>query len=249
MSNETNDNFDDIFGTTHTVDTPSTLQEPLKSSDKPDLPPLNRQDAGDELDVTARVTTDPEMFNKDQPNKVTEAFVERMDRIEEIENEILRTEGRYIEAVDNVKPGMTMQNKLATEYDPMLPMDFIDQSVNEMEEAPIIRSDGVILDGHTVFDPARGAKKAPVDVTQATEGGGMAPMHDPRSDEFLTCVNKNCEYRQNCLRYRLSSSKPNKFAFFPESCRKEGIFIDISETDYSAYPSMDIIESTSTPSF
>ena len=164
------------------------------------------------------------------------------ERLEEIENELVKDVGRFIEHVDNAKPGVPY--KTSNSNDPMAPFVegmqnltapvFVRPLINELN----IRSDGFVSEGGVVLDTGAAAQPAVL---------SSASPHDPASDSFMVCVNKQCAYREGCLRYRLSNRRDNKFPFHPSECRKDGIYISVNETRFTAFDPFDMVEATGVP--
>lgn len=75
-------------------------------------------------------------------------------------------------------------------------------------------------------------------------------VNDPLSDNFLTCRNKSCAHRVNCLRYLMSRQRTsNQGIFYPETCREEGVFMDSEATNFTAYDTIDAIENNNRTKF
>lgn len=179
-------------------------------------------------------------LNTPSPNITSPAMTANqalaMERIEEIEAELTRKMGRYIPAIDDVKPGVPYK----TEVDERITM--LDQQTFAV---PLIstlnvNSDGFTVRGGDIFDPGQDAQKAKPVVDYKTNSS--ANPNDPRSESFLTCNNKSCSYREMCLRYRLRNRRPQSFPFFPESCRADGIYININDSDYTGYDPFETLE-------
>lgn len=186
-------------------------------------------------DETPEVTEDnPKSDRAPGSPKVSGSVLDAMVRAEEIAAELVRTQGRFIEGVDNAKPGVPFKAVEADLEAPDMPLPYANQKYK-------VRADGITLD-IGIFDTGDGA--------QVSEQVTIASMRDdPASEHFMVCVNKTCRYRENCLRYRLHNKRDMKTVFYPEDCRKDGIYIDIDESDFKAIEPMSTLESTSTPSF
>jgi len=153
---------------------------------------------------------------------VTDSYVKDMARREEIEAELIRTRGRYIESVDNARAGTPYTGKASNDFS-VGPQIFTEPAKHKY------RAEGVDFSG-SYLDTGAGA--------QVARPPAVLDASDPRSDSFITCGNGNCQYREVCLRYRMKSIKPalNTFVFFPEECRIDGIYINIDEhPNYNAY--------------
>jgi hypothetical protein len=99
-----------------------------------------------------------------------------------------------------------------------------------------INSDGITVKGGDIFDTGTGAQ-----VSDDFATNKSANPNDPRSESFMACSNMMCQYREGCLRFRLKNRRANSFPFFPESCRKDGIYISINESDYTGYDHFDVL--------
>jgi hypothetical protein len=165
------------------------------------------------------------------PN-VSEDFSLALVRAEEIEAEIVRKGGRYIPGVDDAKPGVPYTTKQDERVSMLDGQVFKVPLINSLN----INSDGVTIRGGGIFDPGEGAQ--PQSNFQTNKS---ANPNDPRSENFLTCSNNQCQYREGCMRFRLKNRRPNSFPFFPESCRKDGIYLSINESDYTGYDNFDTL--------
>jgi hypothetical protein len=154
-------------------------------------------------------------------------------RLEEIEADLVRTKGRYIPNVDDVKPGVPFSSRVDERVSHLDGQTFAVPLISTLN----INSDGITIRGGGIFDPGEGAQKKP-DFTTIKS----ANPHDPSSESFTTCSNKLCPYREGCLRYRLKNRRINTAPFFPEQCRKDGIYISINDTSYSGFDPFDQIE-------
>lgn len=193
------------------------------------------------------------LVSKESPTKVTDETTKIMIRQEEIAAELVRTQGRFIEGVDNAKPGTTFTGAQANSFNNgMSPVEFMAQQSQAKQQSQdttgiTVRSDGITFDGY--LDTGAGAQQK----TEVEEI--INDPNDPQSDSFITCVNKSCQYRDNCLRYRLSNKRSNKGVFFPETCRIEGIYLPVDDynndpdTPSIALTPLGTLESTSTPNF
>lgn len=166
--------------------------------------------------------------------KVQGTVLEDMIRAEEMAADLVKQRGRFIEGVDNAKPGVPFRAVESNIYAPEMPLPYADQQS--------IRSDGVVLSNIGVLDTGDGAQV----VEEMPKPGDR---DDPASPHFMVCVNKNCRYREGCLRYRMHNKRSMKTVFFPEDCRRDGIYINVEAHPYDAYDPMEILESNSTPSF
>jgi hypothetical protein len=163
-------------------------------------------------------------------------------RLEEIENELVKDVGRFIEHVDNAKAGVPYKTSEAN--DPMAPFVegmqnltapvFVRPLINELN----IRADGFVSEGGVVLDTGAAAQPPVL---------ASSNPHDPGSESFMVCINKQCAYREGCLRYRLSNRRDNKFPFHPSECRKDGIYISVNETKFTGYDPFDAVEATGVP--
>lgn len=172
--------------------------------------------------------------------------VDDLTRMEEISNEMVKTEGRFIDGVDNARAGTTIDGRdIAKQGNTHSPNMDLYMSEEEMHGLGKMRADGVILDDNGVLDTGLGAQ-APVPEDQLeTE---LEAQHDPTSSLFLTCVNKSCAYRAGCMRYRKSADKTlPQFVFFPDSCRTEGIYIDIQDHPNIGLAPMEVVEPAAAP--
>ena len=184
----------------------------------------------------------------DKPNKPTYIKPEisrqkaaHFQRLEEIEDVLVKTEGRFIDHVDNAKAGVPY--KVVESNDPLSPFLEGMQQTEQNFALPLIntlniRADGFVSEGGRVLDTGTGAQEA------LNEG---ANPHDPKSKAFMVCVNKLCQYRQGCLRYRLNNRRDNKFPFHPSECRKDGIYISLDDSKFSAYDPFEMIDSAGLP--
>ena len=166
--------------------------------------------------------------------KVDESMILSLERAEEIEEELVRKTGRYIESVDNARPGVPYTDRKDERMTHLDQQEFAVPLINRLN----INSDGLTIRGGDIFDPGEGAQKAP----DRFGTNASSNPNDPRSESFLTCSNKQCAYREGCLRYRLRNRRDNSFPFFPESCRKDGIYISVNDSDYTGYDNFDQIE-------
>lgn len=166
--------------------------------------------------------------------KLNNVALEEMKRAEEIAAELRKSSGIFIEGVDNAKPGVPFRAVEADVHSPEFPLPHADQRY--------VRADGIVLDGIGVFDTGDGA--------QSSEAM-PAPndRDDPASPHYMVCVNKNCRYREGCMRYRMHNKRDMKTVFFPDTCREDGIYQNIDGNTYEAYDPMHILESNATPSF
>jgi len=167
-----------------------------------------------------------------EPDKVAD-----LQRSEEIEADLVREHGRFLEGSDNAKIGVTIDGRLSTDVMNESPMDFAEQPAGFI-------SDGVNTfdDQHIIYDPGASAQKLE-DVTPVN----IEDRNDPRHPSFMGCVNSACQYRSTCLRYRMKNKVQNAFPFFPEECRIDGTYISLDDTDFTAYDAIEAIESNVTP--
>jgi len=223
------DEFDEMFSkpkvvkeqkVRKTTTTTSTIKVAKALDHKPLTPEksINEDKPDDEIEGAKFVGS----------STVTDSYVKDMVRREEIEAEIIRKRGRYIESVDNARAGTPYTGKASNDFS-IGPQIFTEPAKRKY------RAEGVDFSGD-ILDTGSGAQlpKPPV----------LYDDKDPRSDSFVTCGNGNCQYREVCLRYRMLKMKPeaNTFVFFPEECRIDGIYINIDEhPNYNAYG---IFEST-----
>lgn len=182
--------------------------------------------------------TDRVFSNKNVTSpKMDEDKILDLIRAEEIEEELVRKAGRYIESVDNARPGVPFSDRKDERITNLDHQEFAVPLINRLN----INSDGVTIRGGGIFDPGEGAQK-PTPVPDKFGTNASSNPNDPRSENFLTCSNKMCPYRESCLRYRLKNRRAQSFPFFPESCRKDGIFINVNETNYTGYDNFDQLE-------
>lgn len=170
------------------------------------------------------------------PNVPAEV-VKSLQRSEEIEAELVRSEGRYIESIDNAKPGRTITGALNSSEEAS-PLTFAQQEYTFRAEGANVNPDA-----GNYFDTGSGAQT----VEDLSEVGD--DPHDPRSDAFMTCLNNNCNYRSGCLRYRMKASRTkNAAVFFPEQCRADGTYIALTDSDFTGYGSFESIDGMTAPS-
>lgn len=170
---------------------------------------------------------------------VQRSYVEDMVRREEIEAELIRTEGRFIEGSDDARPG-TPFNSNSSNNALDAPKSFTQPLAYQY------RSDGVDFTGD-ILDTGEGAQQ-PVPHTIDPETGEKYDTADPRSSEFITCGNGNCPYREHCLRYRMKDMRDNMFVFFPEECRTDGVYVNIDDhPDYRGYGKFEATAISGTP--
>lgn len=174
--------------------------------------------------------------NKDTSPNVSVDFALDLVRAEEIEAEIVRKGGRYIPGVDDAKAGVPYTTKQDERVSMLDGQVFKVPLINTLN----INSDGVTIRGGGIFDPGEGAQPPPVPASDFKTNKSSNP-NDPRSENFLTCSNNQCQYREGCMRFRLKNRRSNSFPFFPESCRKDGIYLSINDSDYTGYDSFDAL--------
>lgn len=182
--------------------------------------------------VNTVATPDPE-----PKRTLDKELIASLERTEELEAEIVKQNGRYIASVDNVKPGKTIYGEDNTQQT-------IGNTIFAEQNHVAYRSAGV----NTYADD-----NAPLDTgsnAQTTEE--IAPndydINDPRSPDFMVCMNSVCRYRESCLRYRLLNKRDNKGLFFPEQCRTDGTYISVDNTEFTAYDSFQQVDDPSAPS-
>lgn len=179
----------------------------------------------DKIEVNEEIKADA-----DKPTSLQDVI-----RAEEVAADMVKAKGRYIENVDNVKPGVTFRGADADLYSPEMPLPYSGQVS--------MRADGVTLDNVGPIDPSEGAQ----DINTMPKPGDR---DDPTSVHFMVCMNSNCRYREGCLRYRMKNKREMKTVFFPEDCRRDGIYISIDDTKFTAYDPMELIEGpVSTPNW
>lgn len=180
---------------------------------------------------------------------LTDENLGEMIRAEELAADLVRAKGRFIEGVDNAKPGVTFRGP-----DPSINPEHLDSLEGIEYNSPLpvhqeqyiqkpkrsMRADGITLKG--VLDTGIGAQVSEKELQ-------VSDRDNPESPNFMVCVNKECRYREHCLRYRMSNQRSMKSVFYPEDCRRDGIYMNTEESDFTAYDPMQILESTSTPSF
>ena len=181
--------------------------------------------------------------------KLTKENLNDMIRAEELAADIVKEKGRFIDGVDNAKAGVTfrgpdpsinpahLSSLEGMDYNSPLPVhqqQYIQNPKHDM------KSDGITLKG--ILDTGAGAQRPEKKVE-------VSDRDNPESPSFMVCVNKECRYRENCMRYRLNNQRSMKSVFYPEDCRRDGIFMSVDESDFTAYDPLNILESTATPSF
>jgi hypothetical protein len=175
--------------------------------------------------------------------KVSRQRAAHFQRLEEIENELIKAKGRYIEHVDDAKAGVPYKqlgpNGIGDPY-----LEGFQTAAEPAFVVPLIntlnvRADGYAAAGGLVFDTGANAQP-PLKKS--------ANPHDPSSESFMVCINKLCSYREGCLRYRMSNRRDNRFPFHPAECRKDGIYISINDTKFSGYDPFATVESGGIPS-
>lgn len=177
--------------------------------------------------------------------KVEKEALNEFIRAEEIAADLVKAKGRFIEGVDNAKAGVTFRGPDASINPALLEGIEYNESSNPKQfiQKPKfpMRADGISFE-KGVLDTGKGA-----------QGEDSMPKvsdrDNPESESFMVCVNRECRYREHCMRYRLSNQRNMKTVFYPEDCRRDGIYMNIEETDFTAYDPMSVIESKSTPSF
>lgn len=173
--------------------------------------------------------------------KVSRQRAAHFQRLEEIENDMIKAKGRFIEHVDDAKAGVPFK-QAGPNMTPYL--EGMQKLTEPVFVVPLIntlnvRADGFAAAGGVIFDPGANAQP-PVNKS--------ANPHDPNSESFMACINKVCSYREGCLRYRMSNRRDNKFPFHPSECRKDGIYISINETKFTGYDPFSVVESGGIPS-
>jgi hypothetical protein len=175
--------------------------------------------------------------------KVSRQRAAHFQRLEEIENELIKAKGRYIEHVDDAKAGVPykqlgpngMGDPYLEGFQTASQPAFVVPLINTLN----VRADGYAAAGGLVFDTGANAQP-PLKKS--------ANPHDPSSESFMVCINKLCSYREGCLRYRMNNRRDNKFPFHPAECRKDGIYISINDTKFSGYDPFATVESGGIPS-
>lgn len=231
--NQLESDVNDIFA--HIAETADLRSHSTAKYAKRDEPSINSPEPSESVTDSNTVfdTTTVLDMNEGSP-KVTKDTLENMVRAEEVAADLARTKGVFIDGVDNAKIGVPFK---AVESDiPIheMPLRYGDQ-MN-------IRADGVEFNHMGVLDTGHGAQGEDTMPTPADRD-------NPASPHYMVCVNKNCRYREHCMRYRMNNKRNMKTVFFPEDCRRDGIFQSVDNSDYEAYDPMNILESTSTPSF
>ena len=225
---------------------PELVNEPLEfNSDlpEPDLAEIRKLREAAELKERNghNLTTAPVLSTNEYKTstitspKVDEELILDLIRAEEIEADLVRKAGRYIESVDNVKPGVPYTDRKDERITHLGESEFAVPLINRLN----INADGLTIRGGDIFDPGEGAQK-PEPNPFATNTSSNP--NDPRSESFLTCSNKMCAYREGCLRYRLRNRRAQSFPFFPESCRKDGIYVSVNDSEYQGYDPFDQLE-------
>jgi hypothetical protein len=211
-----------------------TLEEPIVFEDG------NIND--DNIDIDLDIDKPAPVLSSGSSPRVTKKQAVEIARVEEIEAQLAKETGRFIEHVDNAKVGVPFrQNDSNNPNSPMLDgveIPFAQTFVRPMINDYAIRSDGFSSEGGKIFDPGEGAA-APQPVIDS------ANPHDPSSKEFIVCANKMCQYREGCLRYRMSNKRTNKFPFHPSECRKDGIYISINDTKFTGFDPFSVVEPSS----
>lgn len=90
------------------------------------------------------------------------------------------------------------------------------------------------LDSSGRFDPSVGAQEQEPEVDPDSTS-------DPRSENFIVCVSKNCPVKEGCLRYRLNNKREAVQLYYPEECATgNGGYIPLSDhPDFTAYDQVD----------
>lgn len=214
-------------------------KKPVKVEDIIDVDAM-RENMNDVQDVSTSQFVSNSGKLVEGTRNINEKTLIALERSEEIEAELVRQNGRFLEGSDNAKIGVTIDGGLATQQYENAPMMFAEPPKGYISEG--VNTFDPNLPDH-IFDPGADAQKQE-DVKQIE----TYEPNDPRSPSFIACVNNTCAYRENCLRYRMKNKVTNKFPFFPEECRIDGTFISLDDTDFTAYDSMNTLESNVTPS-
>lgn len=175
-----------------------------------------------------------------EPSRTVKLEVAKdLQRAEEIEAELVKTNGRYIESVDNVKVGKTIYGDDVTKD----PNHSVSALIFARQQHPSYIGHGfnTDTDENSPLDTGAGAHKNKIEANYDEE------INDPRSKDFLVCMNSQCQYRETCVRYRLQNQRPNKAVFFPEQCRLDGTYISIDDTSFTGYDNMSTIEDKVAP--
>lgn len=234
-SNPPSSELDDLFsehgqlrGTDQRTDRSGDSAQRRRGADDGIVPVPLDLDANISLAPTQKEATPDPIATPNMP----EDTVESIQRSEEIAAELVRTNGRYIENIDNAKVGKTIQGALNTDphaVDKPLTYAYQSDGVNTSQE----QNNGILDTGY-------GAQKA--DINPSHE------PNDPRSPDFMICMNTACAYRDNCLRFRMKNKRHiNKGLFFPEQCRKDGTYISLDETDFTGYDNFESLDNPQTP--
>lgn len=181
-----------------------------------------------------------------------------MQRVEEIQAELVRKKGRYIQGSDDIPKAKTLWNPNDPKTNPANPYIASQSRMVTSIARDVSKTDGslkgdlfAIVDGgkairseggtlkHGILDTNAGAPEAPV--VSASDN------NDPRSENFMVCVNHTCRYRETCMRYRLKDKRSNKAVFFPEDCRADGIYMNVDDVDMKAITPMRVLEPKSAP--
>jgi hypothetical protein len=220
-------------------------------------PKVDSRLAVDGIPTVEDITLDKDLFDveddvsiiPDQAKTQSEYVTPRVSRqkaahfgrLEEVENALVKSEGRYISHVDDAKAGVPYKQTNAN--DPLQPFLEGIQGSEQVFMVPLInqlniRADGFVSEGGMVLDTGAGAQEA---VSES------ANPHEPSSKAFMVCVNKTCNYREGCLRYRLSNRRDNKFPFHPSECRADGIYISINDSKFTGYDPFNVIDAGGLP--
>lgn len=237
--------------------TPDIFAEVMNSKDEPTVP----DEKDDAFDILLNNENHPNVLNTEidtstpvmQRPTATRTFAEPeaeptrtidtktildLQRAEEIENELVKTKGRYIESIDNARIGVTIYGE-----DNTAPNQTVKSVIFAKQQEPHYIGNGFNTgDGkNSPLDTGEGAQKIEENTSYEDE------INDPRSDNFLTCMNSACKYRETCVRYRLQNKRANKGLFFPEQCRLEGTYISTEDTSFTGYDNMSTIEDKVAP--
>ena len=218
------DPFDILLGNENH---PNVLAEPIDI----DTPAMQQ---GEPAKIIA--TPEPEPKREIPEDKILD-----LQRSEEIEAELVKTNGRYIESVDNARVGTTIYGE-KVDKDPNRSVKSFVFATQQQEPAYIGNGFNTEHKGNGPLDTGEGSQKE----SKLTEVYAEE-INDPRSENFLACVNSACQYRETCVRYRLKDKRINQSVFFPEQCRIDGTYISLDDTSFTGYDNMATLEDKVAP--
>lgn len=204
----------------------------------------------------------PRNDNPTSPN-ISADMLLQIQRAEELEAELVRTNGRFIPGSDDARPGVPY--KPTPVYNQEQYMNRNVSDTPQLEGVKIVLPLINDLNINALGVPTAEANNPKKRILDTGEGAQAAPImnpelmdhqvydgpnktiassnpNDPRSEAFLTCANSMCPHREGCLRYRLKNRRTHSFPFFPESCRKEGIYMPVEGNRFTGYDPFDTLE-------